>query len=188
MASVDWFVSLHTKLKLTQPSALTDKYPELYALYQAGKLALFQHGLRSWKIQADVLGDQASAFPFPRGAKARWVNTGMNGTSIFKGTRYVEQAWAWAATTAEPAMARRMSLERGSPATLKSLANDPIYTENRFYRAAMTDPGAWGQLPTYHKNWAKMIEQWTPEFQRLLQGETTVAALCQASANVLRQA
>lgn len=185
--SVAWFVSLHTKHKVTPPSAPADSWPEIFGMYQGGQAAFMQHGLWSWKAQADALGDKASAMQFPRGKKTRWADTGMNGNVIFKTCPHQDEAWEWIAFMAEPYFAKRMSRERGSPATLKSLQDDPFYEENRFFKAAMDCAPYWGSGSNWYVNWPKFKARWPPEFQRALKEEITPEELCRITAEVLRK-
>lgn len=184
--TVDWYVSLYSKHKVTQPSAVTDKFPELFAGLQGGKLALVHHGLWSYAIQEKALGDKVAAVQIPKGSKGRYVDTFMEGETIVSSSKNQDAAWEFIRYMAEPDQMRVFSAKRGAGPVAKSMMSDKLYSESRFYKAALASQPAWGNLPYYHKNWSKMTDQYAPEMQRVLKGETTPAQFCKTLADVLR--
>jgi multiple sugar transport system substrate-binding protein len=183
---VQWYVDLVNKHKVTQPSALTDRFPELFAGLQGGKLALLHHGLWSWKTQESVLKEKVSATPIPKGNKGRFASTGIEGTVIYTTSKKQDEAWQVAAFLGEPEQAKLFMYERGSGPILKSLVNDNIFKENRFYKAALDSQEGWGNFPDWHPNWPKMNDRWGPEIQRLVKGEIDAQRFCKIMADVLR--
>jgi multiple sugar transport system substrate-binding protein len=186
VATVDWYVGLYSKQKVTQPTAVTDKFPELFAALQGNKLALMHHGLWSYAIQEKALGDKIAAVQIPKGAKTRYVDTFMEGESIISSSKQRDAAWEFITYLALPDQMRIFSAKRGAGPVAKSMVNDKIYSENRFYKAALASQPAWGNLPYYHKNWTKMTDQYAPELQRLMKGETTAQQFCKTLADTLR--
>jgi multiple sugar transport system substrate-binding protein len=184
---VQWYVDLVTKHKVTQPSALTDRFPELFAGLQGGKLALLHHGLWSWKTQEGVLKEKVSAAPIPRGKKGRFASTGIEGSILYAPSKKQDQAWEVAAFLGEPEQAKLFMYERGSGPILKSLLEDKIFKENRFYKAALDSQSGWGSFPEYHPNWPKMGDRWGPEIQRLVKGEVNAERFCKTMADILRK-
>ena len=69
---------------------------------------------------------------------------------------------------------------------MKSLLDDKIFKENRFYKAALDSQPGWGSFPDWHTNWPKMADRWGPEIQRLVKQEITPAQFCKIMADVLR--
>jgi multiple sugar transport system substrate-binding protein len=183
---VQWYVDLVNKHKVTQPSALTDRFPELFAGLQGGKLALLHHGLWSWKTQESVLKEKVSAAPIPKGNKGRFASTGIEGTVIYSTSKKVDEAWQVAAFLGEPEQAKLFMYERGSGPILKSLVSDNIFKENRFYKAALDSQDGWGSFPEWHTNWPKMNDRWGPEIQRLVKGEIDAQRFCKIMADILR--
>ena len=143
---MQWYVDLVNKHKVTQPSALTDRFPELFAGLQGGKLAMVHHGLWSWKTQETVLHEKVSAAPIPKGKKGRFASTGVEGTVVYTTSKNQDQAWEVAAFLGEPEQAKLFMYERGSGPILKSLTGDSIFKENRFYKAALDSQPGWGEL------------------------------------------
>jgi len=184
---VQWYVDLVNKHKVTQPSALTDRFPELFAGLQGGKLAMVHHGLWSWKTQESVLKEKVSAAPIPKGKKGRFASTGVEGTVVYATSKYQDEAWKVAAFLGEPEQARLFMYERGSGPILKSLTSDPIFSENRFYKAALDSQPGWGNFPDWHPNWPKMSDRWGPEIQRLVKGEINPERFCKTMADILRK-
>jgi ABC-type glycerol-3-phosphate transport system substrate-binding protein len=183
---VQWYVDLVNKHKVTQPSALTDRFPELFAGLQGSKLAMVHHGLWSWKTQETVLHDKVSAAPIPKGKKGRFASTGVEGTVVYSTSKNQDQAWQVAAFLGEPEQAKLFMYERGSGPILQSLTGDAIFKENRFYKAALDSQPGWGSFPDWHQNWPKMSDRWGPEIQRLVKQEITPAQFCKIMADVLR--
>jgi multiple sugar transport system substrate-binding protein len=183
---VQWYVDLVNKHKVTQPSALTDRFPELFAGLQGGKLAMVHHGLWSWKTQETVLKEKVSAAPIPKGKKGRFASTGVEGTIVYATSKYQDEAWKVAAFLGEPEQAKLFMYERGSGPVLKSLTTDSIFKENRFYKAALDSQPGWGNFPDWHPNWPKMSDRWGPEIQRLVKGEINPERFCKIMADVLR--
>lgn len=184
---VQWYVDLVNKHKVTQPSALTDRFTELFAGLQGGKLAMVHHGLWSWKTQETVLHEKVSAAAIPKGKKARFASTGVEGTIIYNTSKVQDQAWQVAAFLGEPEQAKLFMYERGSGPILKSLTSDNIFKENRFYKAALDSQSGWGSFPEWHPNWPKMSDRWGPEIQRLVKQEIDATQFCKIMADVLRK-
>jgi multiple sugar transport system substrate-binding protein len=184
---MQWYVDLVNKHKVTQPSALTDRFPELFAGLQGGKLAMVHHGLWSWKTQETVLKEKVSAAPIPKGKKGRFASTGVEGTIIYATSKNQEEAWKVAAFLGEPEQAKLFMYERGSGPILKTLTSDPIFKENRFYKAALDSQSGWGSFPDWHPNWPKMADRWGPEIQRLVKDEINAERFCKTMADVLRK-
>ena len=105
---------------------------------------------------------------------------------LYATSKKQDQSWELAAFLAEPEQVKLFMYERGSAAILKSMGDDPILTENRFYKAAMDSQPSWGQYPHWHKNWPKMNDRYAPEMQRLMKGEITAEQFAKTLANVLR--
>ncbi len=184
--TVDWWISLFTKHKVTQPSAVTDKFPELFAALQGDKLALMHHGIWSWKIQEDALGEKVSATPIPQGSERRFIDSFGEGTCIYTTSEHQDEAWDLASFLGQSETVRLFSLERGGAPMLTSLLDEEVYQENRFYRAILDASDAWSKYPSWHPNWTPMLSVWGPELQRALREEITAADLCSTIATFLR--
>ena len=98
---------------------------------------MLQHGLHSWKVQNDALGDKITAVSIPKGKSRRAVFASSEGTLIYKGTKNPDAAWEFAKFMGEEQQAKEFVIRRGAGPTLKSVGADPIFKENRFYKAAM---------------------------------------------------
>jgi multiple sugar transport system substrate-binding protein len=187
IARVQWFQEFTTKHKVTQPSALTDRFPELFAALGGGKLALVHHGLHSWRTQDDALHEKVSAIPIPKGNKRRWVLSGSSGNMVGAPSKAQDQAFELAAFLGEVEQVRPFAHQVGYGPILKSMLNDAIFKENRFYKVALDSQPNWGTFPSWHQNYPKFTDRWTPEFQRLLRSEITAEQFCKTVADVLRK-
>ena len=185
--AVDWWIKLFTEHKVAQPSAVTDRFPELFAALQGGKLALMHHGIWSWKIQEEALGEAVSATPIPRGGARRFVDSFGEGTCIYTTSENQDAAWELAAYMGEVDVVRNYSLNRGGAPMLTSMADEETYQENRFYRAIMDVSDSWDKYPSWHPNFTPMLSVWGPELQRALREEITAEDLCKTVATFLRE-
>jgi ABC-type glycerol-3-phosphate transport system substrate-binding protein len=171
---------------VTQPSAPSDRFPELFALLQGGQIAFLDHGIWSWKTQSDALGDAVSAVQKVQGSVQRWVSAGAEGPIMYSTTEHPDEVWALISHMATPEEAFIFSVERGAGPTFESLTGEAIYSENRFFRAALDSAPYWGQVPFWHENWPAMNDRYAPEMQILLAGDSTPEQFCQTMAEVLR--
>jgi multiple sugar transport system substrate-binding protein len=185
--TTEQYAAMYTKDKSAQPSAPSDRFPQLFAQFQGGKLAMLQHGLHSWKVQNDALGDKITAVAIPRGKVSRFTGISIEGTLIYKGTKNPEAAWEFASFMGDQEQARDFVVKRGAGPTLKSIANDPIFTENRFYKAAMDAQPSWGSLPAWHRNYLKFRDTFVPLFQQVLKEEITAKKMHEDLAKILRE-
>lgn len=186
--TTDWYVSLYTKHQVTQPSAPSDRFPELFALLQGGSIAILDHGIWSWKTQSDALGDAVSAVQKVQGSVRRWVSAGAEGPIMYSTSQHQDETWEVLKHMASPEEAFIFSVERGAGPTFQSLQSEAIYSENRFFKAALDSAPYWGQLPFWHENWPVMNDRYAPEMQELLAGNITAEQFCQTMASVLRGA
>ncbi len=186
VATVDWYVSLYTKHKVTQSGAVTDRFPELVAGLQGNKIGLMHHGIWSWKTQEGALKEKVSAVQIPKGSKRRHVDAFVEGEFVYLSSKQQDEAWQVAASLGELEQARIFSPERGAGPLLKTMLDDKLYKENRFFKAALDSQAAWGRYPSYHKNWSKMTDRYTPEMQRLMKSEITATQFCKTLADTLR--
>jgi len=184
--TTEQYVAMYTKDKSAQPSAPADRFPQLFAQFQGGKLAMLQHGLHSWKVQSDALGDKITSVAIPKGKVRRAVFASTEGTLIYKGTKNPDAAWEFARFMGEEQQAREFSVRRGAGPTLKSVATDPIFKENRFYKAAMDSQADWTVLPAWHRNWLKFRDTFVPMFQQVLKEEITAAKMHEDLTKILR--
>ncbi len=183
--TIDWWTGLYRDEGVTQPSAVTDKFPELFAALQGNKLALMHHGIWSWKIQEEALGDAISATPIPAGSAGRFVDAFGEGTSIYTTSENVDAAWEVAAYMGEIDQVRTYSLGRGGAPMLGALTGEDAYN-NRFYQAIMSVSDSWGKFPSWHPNYTPMLSEWGPNIQRCLNGEITAEEFCTTIAEFLR--
>lgn len=110
----------------------------------------------------------------------------MEGETVVSSSKNQDQALEFVKFMCEPDQMRVFSAKRGAGPVAKSMMGDKLYSESRFYKAALASQPAWGNLPYYHKNWTKMTDQYAPEMQRLLKGETTPQQFCKTLADLLR--
>jgi len=186
IAGCDFFISMYTKHKICQDSAPSDKYPQLFAAFEAGKVAMLHHGLHSWETQKKALGDKVASTMIPKGKVKRFVGAGGHGTCMYSSSKQKDASWLVAAylATAEGA---KMFVDWGAAPANKKLAELPVFKDNDFYKVALASQPHWGSSPTWYKYWPKYFDNWPPNFQRALKGEITPEAFAKAMAKILRE-
>jgi multiple sugar transport system substrate-binding protein len=184
--SCDFWISMYTKQKICQPSAPADAYPQLFAAFQAGKIAMLHHGLHSWETQKSALGDKVASVMIPKGKAKRFNGASTTGTVLYSSSKNKDEAWKLVAYlgTAE---ASHFFIEWGAAPAIKSLAELPLFKLNDFYKVALASQPNWGALPQWHKFWPKYLDNWPPNIQRALKGETSPTQFAQAMAKILRE-
>ena len=189
VSTFEWWLSFYAKEKVTQPSAVTDRFPELFAAYQGGKLATLHHHLGSWRTQYDAMGDKASAILWPKGKVRRWINGGADGSgqSVMAASKYPDEAFQFIAFMCEPPQARIRADIRGSLATFKSLKDDPIFTSNVFMKVAQQSLPYLGAMPTWHPAFGVLTDRFAAELQRAMKAEITPAQALKNVATEMRR-
>ena len=135
-------------------------------------------------IERSCAREVLEAHHFP---EITFASTGIEGTILYSPSKKQDQAWEVAAFLGEPEQAKLFMYERGSGPILKSLLDDKILKENRFYKAALDSQPGWGSFPDWHPNWPKMGDRWGPEIQRLVKGEINAERFCKTMADILRK-
>jgi ABC-type glycerol-3-phosphate transport system substrate-binding protein len=107
---------------------------------------------------------------------------------MYSTSEHQDETWEVLKHMASPEEAFIFSVERGAGPTFQSLQEEAIYSENRFFKAALESAPYWGQLPFWHENWPAMNDRYAPEMQEVLAGNTTAEQFCQTMASVLRGA
>jgi multiple sugar transport system substrate-binding protein len=186
IAACEFFISWYTKSKICQDSAPSDKYPQLFAAFEAGKVAMLHHGLHSWETQQKALGDKVAATLIPKGKLKRFVGAGGHGTCMYSSSKQKDASWLISSylATAEGA---KMFVDWGAAPANKLLAELPAFKTNDFYKVALASQPSWGASPTWWKYWPKYFDNWPPNFQRALKGEITGEQFAKTMAKILRE-
>ncbi len=182
------FVGMHTKDKSAPPSAVSDRFPQLFALFETGKLAMWNYPLIAWDRLAKAHGDNVTATLTPKVKQKRVVQAYPEGNFILKGTREKNAAWEFVKHLSDVEEARVLDQIRGYVPTLRSVAAEPFFKENRFFRAAVASEPYWQDSPKWWKNWFAYQDGITPHWQRLLRQEISASQFQQEGAKLLRGA
>jgi multiple sugar transport system substrate-binding protein len=189
VSTLEWWLSFYTKEKITQPSALSDRFPELFAAYQGGKLATLHHHLGSWRTQYDAMGEKASAMLWPKGKVRRWINGGADGAgqSVGATTKNPDEAFQLIAFLVEPTQAKMRADIRGSLAIFKSIKDDPLFTSNVFMKTAQQSLQYLGAMPTWHPAFGVLTDRFAAELQRAMKQEITAEQALRGLATEMRK-
>ncbi|MBL8839072.1 MAG: sugar ABC transporter substrate-binding protein [Alphaproteobacteria bacterium] len=170
-----WFLDLYRVHRVTAPSAINDGFPQIAALWRAGRAGSFFHGVHAQSSFTETAGDRVIGAPVPRGSNA-WTRADAIGMSIWRKSRNKNAAWEFLSWLLEPEQHARINLNPLEPnvPALRSVAARADYQGNRFMQAALAQRESWGLLPYWHPYWAEMADvDWHPLFQRALQGQIT---------------
>jgi multiple sugar transport system substrate-binding protein len=185
--AMDWYVSLYTDHQVTQPTALTDRFPEMFAQFQGDVVGMLMHALHSWREQYDVLGDRLGVVAIPEGPAGRGARLSLGGSVILNSTEHPDEAWTLMSFLSAPDQAKVMSDIRGNLPAFTSLQDDPLY-DNPFYQAAFASSPYLREVPSWHPGWSILSDTYGPELQRLMRQEVTTEEFCTSLANAMREA
>lgn len=175
---------------VAQPSGPQDRFPQMVALFQAGKIAQWSaesthyHMLRGEKNEfLDKIGICGN----PKGRARQVSSISIWGSVMMKACKEPDAAWEWMAYLAEP----DVSVEFDQIATFTpirySLSKRPDIQRNLVHKVGMDLRATWTLLPTWHKNWNRMLQAVVPPlWQQVLQKQATVEALAKEMANLMR--
>lgn len=168
-----WYMDLFTKHKVVQPSALSDGWKQNLSDLTSGRVAMMVHGVHTAPMVEEALGDKSSAIPMPKD-QISWTRTLARLDAIPKQSKSPEAGFEFLAWRLDPENYHyTIEWQKGMP-VLKSIADDPAYTENRFFKAALDQKASWGTEPNWHPYWAEFGEvAWHTNFQRACLGEIT---------------
>lgn len=177
---------------VAQPSALQDRFPQMVALFQSGKLAQWSASVNHSVLLAGANGefeDKIGISPFPTGKSGkRWVQTASVGNLMMKSSKNVEATWQWIMALMEPDVVERFCKVLAFVPPLKSVADRPSITSNRYFKLSIDMQPNWGSYPVWHKNWNSMqLEQGPQLWQQVLQKQLTVPDMLKKLADLMRQ-
>jgi len=175
---------------VVQPSAPQDRFPQMVALFQAGKVAQWSaeithyHMMRGEKHEFE---DKIGICPNPKGRARQVSSLAIWGAVMMKACKEPDAAWEWLAYIMEPDVSAESNLVFTYTPVRYSVAKRPEFQNSELQRVASDLKTAWTLLPTWHKNWNQMLNVTVPPlWHQVLQKQTPVETLAKEMASLMR--
>jgi multiple sugar transport system substrate-binding protein len=173
IAVTEKWMGMFTKDKSAQPTAVSDRYPQLFALMEGNKAAMMMYGLQAHAQLESALGSRLQMVPAPRVKDKQYTLANPEGPFILSSCKEKEAAWEFVTFLSSGQPARIQTQGRGYVPVRKSIAAEPIFQESRFFKLAISLASNWWSPPFHHKHWANFRDKAAPYFQQALRQEIT---------------
>jgi multiple sugar transport system substrate-binding protein len=176
VAANQWFIDLYARHRVTPPSSITDSWGQHLAQLISGEVAMVAHTTHLAPLLEAALGDRISVVPMPVGPHGRFSTFYPQNHAIYRGAKQKEAAWVFISWLAEADQVLRWcrNPHRWMLPNVKSLMQDPLYRDNRFYRASLDSMSSWIADPWFHPRFGEFVERvWPRTWQRALRGDIT---------------
>lgn len=172
--AVKWFIDLHRKHKVSPPTAPTDGFQQLIGNFKSGKTAIQNHHIGTYAELEEAMGDKVSAIPIPAGYNGNRGTLGtvhMHVISAYSDKK--EAAAEFIKFMSEEWAVDHQSRKIGSIPVLDSVASNPFYQNNRFYKASIESIPFVKAPPKAPEFYVLMNEVINVDIQKALMGEIT---------------
>ncbi len=186
IAVTEKWVGMFTKDKTAQPTAVSDRYPQLFALMEGGKAAMWIYGTHANPQLNSALGDRIQAVPTPRVKDKPCMLANPEGPMIISSCKEKEAAWEFIVYMCSGQPARMFTQGRGLLPVRRSISADPVFQQNRFFKLAIASAASWWMPPFHHNNWANYQDKIAPYWQQTLRQEISVKDFHAQAAKLLR--
>jgi multiple sugar transport system substrate-binding protein len=177
---------MYTKDKSAQPTAINDRYPQLFALMEQGKAAMWLYGTHAHPQLNAALGDRIQVVRTPNVGSRPYMLANPEGLFMLTACKEKEAAWEFLAFMSSGDPVRTFTAKRGLLPIRKSVSAEPAYQNNRFFKVALANAEYWWMPPFSSKNWANYQDKLAPYWQQALRQEITVAQFHAQGAKFLR--
>jgi multiple sugar transport system substrate-binding protein len=185
VAVTEKWVGMFTKDKSAQPTAVNDGYPQLFALMERGRAAMWIYGTHASPQLNAALGDRIQVVPTPNVGSPQRMLANPEGDFITTSCKEKEAAWTFLQYMAS-SKAANLAQGRGFLPVRKSLSADPAIQTNRFFKVASANAVNWWTPPFAAKNWALYQDKIAPYWQQTLRQEITPKQWNEQAAKFLR--
>ena len=177
---------MYTRDKSAQPTAVNDRYPQLFALMEQGKAGMWIYGTHAHPQLNAALGDRIQVVPTPNVGDKPYMLANPEGLFMLTSCKEKEAAWEFMKHMSSGDPVRSFTQQRGLLPVRKSLAEEPAIQNNRFFKVAINSAANWWMPPFAHKNWTNYQDKIAPYWQQALRQEITAAGFHQQAAKFLR--
>lgn len=139
------FVDLYKK-GYVPPTATTDGFNEIISNFKSGKTAMTIHHTGSSKGMVESLGDDVSAFAFPKG-DGQWTSMGDTENVIFESSKNKEAAFEWVSYLATGKGQVDWNEATGNVPVSKTVQAMDYFQNDKFMKASIAGMPYAGILP-----------------------------------------
>ena len=186
IAVTEKWVGMFTKDKSAPPTAVSDRYPQNFALMEGNKVAMWIYGTQAHPPLDAALGSRIQAGPPPRAKDKLCTLANPEGLMMLTSCKEKEAAWEFLVHMSSGQPARTFTQVRGLLPVRKSIAAEPVFQQNRFFRLGVGLSSSWWMPPYSHKHWANYRDKIAPYFQQALRQEISARDFHVQAAKVLR--
>jgi multiple sugar transport system substrate-binding protein len=180
------WVGMYTKDHSCQPTAVNDRYSQLFALMEGSKTAMWIYGTHAHPQLDAAFGEKIQCVPTPRVGATNSMLANPEGSMILSSSKEPEAAFEFQAFWSKGDANRAFTQGRGLLPVRKSLGDDPFFQDNRFFKTAVDNADKWWMPPFSWKNWSNYQDKIAPYWQQALREEITVQQFHDQAAKFLR--
>jgi len=182
---MDKWLGMFTRDKSTQPTAVSDVYPQLFALMERGACGMWIYGTHASPQLTAAHGDNIGVLPTPIINKPCTEITPL-GLFMTSSSKEKEAAWEYMKHEASGQAALEQGPGRGFLPVRKSIAANPLVQANKHLKVAADLSDSWWMPPMGWKNFAAYQLNIAPYWQMALRGGMSAADLQSQVARLLR--
>jgi multiple sugar transport system substrate-binding protein len=186
IAITEKWVGMYTKDQSAQRTAVNDRYPQLFALMEQGKAAMWLYGTHAHPQLSAALGDRIQVVRTPNVGSRPYMLANPEGLFMLTSCKEKEAAWEFLTFMSSGDPVRTFTAKRGLLPIRKSVSAEPAYQNNRFFKVALANAEYWWMPPFSSKNWANYQDKLAPYWQQALRQEITVKEFHVQGAKFLR--
>ena len=186
IAVTEKWIAMFTKDKSAPPTAVSDRYSQNFALMEGGKGAMWIYGTHGHPQLDVALGSRIQVTATPRVKDKAYMLANPEGLMMLSSCKEKEAAWEFLVHMSSGQPARMFTQGRGGVPVRKSIAAEPIFQQNRFFKLALASASSWWMPPHFHKHWADYRDKIAPYFQQALRQEISAKDFHVQAAKVLR--
>jgi hypothetical protein len=139
IAITDKWIGMYTRDKSAQPTAVNDRYPQLFALMEQGKAGMWIYGTHAHPQLNTALGERIQVVPTPNVGEKPYMLANPEGLFMLTSCKEKEAAWEFMKHMSSGDPVRSFTQKRGLLPVRKSLAEEPAYQNNRFFKVALAN-------------------------------------------------
>ena len=186
VAITEKWVGMYTTDNSALRTAVNDRYPQLFALMEPRKAAMWLYGTHAHPQLNAALGDRIQVVRTPNVGPRPYMLANPEGPFMLTSCKEKEAAWEFMAFMGSGEPVRTFTAKRGLLPIRKSVAAEPAYQNNRFFKVALANAEFWWMPPFSSKNWANYQDKLAPYWQQTLKQEITVKDFHAQGAKLLR--
>ncbi|MBL4646800.1 MAG: hypothetical protein COA52_15990 [Hyphomicrobiales bacterium] len=180
------WVDMFIKDKSAQPTAINDRYPQLFALMEEGLAAQWIYGTHASPQMDAALGDRIQATRIPRAGDKPYTLANLEGNFITTSCSEKEAAFEFLVHMAQPEASMSLGPNRGQMPVRRSLQQLPAVQENRFFKVVADEAENWWNPPFESEHWANYQDKIAPYWQEALREAISVQEFHDTAAGFLR--